>query len=71
MDTQTLTALDMTTQPPVFWAEVYSRSDQRWIPVDPVAGIIRKKAHYEPTSDSGPVRMIYVVGFEEGELSAL
>ncbi|EKC98024.1 hypothetical protein A1Q2_07686 [Trichosporon asahii var. asahii CBS 8904] len=45
--------------------EVYSRSDQRWIPVDPVAGIIRKKAHYEPTSDSGPVRMIYVVGFEE------
>lgn len=57
----------MTTQPPVFWAEVYSRSDQRWIPVDPVAGIIRKKAHYEPTSDSGPVRMIYVVGFEEGE----
>lgn len=61
---------DMTAQPPVFWAEVYSRSDQRWIPVDPVAGLIRKKAHYEPASDNGPVRLVYVVGFEEGELKA-
>jgi len=51
----------------VFWAEVFSRSDQRWIPVDPVQGTIRKKGHYEPTSDNGPVRMLYVVAFEEGE----
>ncbi|BEI91040.1 uncharacterized protein CcaverHIS019_0311100 [Cutaneotrichosporon cavernicola] len=56
---------DMMAQPPVFWAEVYNRSDQRWVPVDPVNGIIRKKAHYEPQSDSGPVRLVYIVAFEE------
>lgn len=58
---------DMTEHPPVYWAEVYSRSDQRWIPVDPVKGTIRKKSEYEPQGDSGPVRMTYVVAFEEGE----
>ncbi|KLT44519.1 Rad4-domain-containing protein, partial [Cutaneotrichosporon oleaginosum] len=52
---------DMMAQPPVFWAEVYNRSDQRWVPVDPVNGIIRKKAHYEPQSDSGPVRLAYIL----------
>ncbi|WVQ65333.1 uncharacterized protein L199_003509 [Kwoniella botswanensis] len=56
---------DLSEQPPVFWAEIFSRSDQRWIPVDPVRGIIRKKTHYEPTSDSGPIRMVYVVAYEE------
>ncbi|ODN81917.1 hypothetical protein L202_02261 [Cryptococcus amylolentus CBS 6039] len=56
---------DLSDQPPVFWAEIFSRPDQRWIPVDPVRGVIRKKQHYEPTSDSGPVRMLYVVAFEE------
>ncbi|WVW84955.1 hypothetical protein I302_106991 [Kwoniella bestiolae CBS 10118] len=56
---------DLSEQPPVFWAEIFSRSDQRWIPVDPVQGIIRKKTHYEPTSDSGPIRMVYVVAYEE------
>ena len=29
-------------------------------------GIIRKKAHYEPASDAGPIRMVYVIAFEEG-----
>lgn len=57
--------------PPVFWAEIFNRVDQRWIPVDPVAGIVRKKAQYDPGSDSGPVRMVYVVAFEEGELPAI
>ena len=58
---------DLSQQPPVFWAEVFSRSDQKWVPVDPVSGIIRKKGLYEPTSENGPIRMAYVVGFEEGE----
>ena len=58
---------DLSKQPPVFWADVFSRSDQRWIPVDPVNGIIRKKTGFEPVSDSGPIRMSYVVAFEEGE----
>ncbi|KAK8858825.1 hypothetical protein IAR55_003055 [Kwoniella newhampshirensis] len=56
---------DLTDQPPVFWAEIFSRSDQRWTPVDPVRGTIRKKNHFEPTSDSGPIRMLYVVAYEE------
>lgn len=30
-------------------------------------GIIRKKLGYEPPTDSGPVRMLYVVAFEEGK----
>lgn len=58
---------DLSDQPPVFWAEIFSRSDQRWITVDPVKGTIRKKKDFEPKGDSGPVRMLYVVAFEEGE----
>lgn len=59
--------IGLADQPPVFWAEVFNRSDQRWIPIDPVRGIIRKKSGYEPPTDSGPVRMLYVVAFEEGK----
>ena len=62
---------DLSHQPPVFWAEVFSRSDQRWIPVDPVRGTIRKKTHFEPQSDNGPIRMSYVVAFEEGQKTAV
>ncbi|WVQ96321.1 hypothetical protein IAU59_003425 [Kwoniella sp. CBS 9459] len=59
------TKQDLTDQPPVFWAEIFSRSDQRWIPVDPVRGTIRKKNHFEPSTDSGPIRLLYVVALEE------
>lgn len=52
----------------MFWAEVYSRPDQKWIPVDPVRGTIKRKKDFEPSSDTGPIRMLYVVAFEEGEL---
>lgn len=62
---------DLSNQPPVFWAEVYSRPDQKWIPVDPVRGTIKRKKDFEPTSDNGPIRMLYVVAFEEGEFYAL
>jgi xeroderma pigmentosum group C-complementing protein len=50
----------------VFWAEVYSRSEQKWIPVDPVKGVIKRKKDFEPSSETGPIRMLYVVAFEEG-----
>jgi xeroderma pigmentosum group C-complementing protein len=60
-------ASDLAEQPPVFWAEVFSRSDQRWIPVDPIKGHTRKRTLFEPASDNGPIRMLYVVAFEEGE----
>jgi hypothetical protein len=50
---------------------VFSRSDQRWIPVDPIRGIIRKRNIFEPASDNGPIRMVYVVGYEEGVFGIL
>ncbi|KAJ9095375.1 hypothetical protein QFC19_007619 [Naganishia cerealis] len=56
---------DLSQHPPVFWAEVYSRPDQKWIPVDPVRGTIKRKRDFEPASESGPIRMLYVVAFEE------
>lgn len=59
---------DMANQPPIMWAEVFSRADQRWVPVDPIRGTIRKKNQFEPASDNGPVRMTYVLALEEGEL---
>ncbi|GHJ87232.1 hypothetical protein NliqN6_3634 [Naganishia liquefaciens] len=58
-------ALDLSNEPPVFWAEVYSRPDQRWIPVDPIRGTIKRKKDFEPSSDTGPIRMLYVIAFEE------
>lgn len=54
----------------MFWAEVYSRPDQKWIPVDPVRGTIKRKKDFEPSSDTGPIRMLYVVAFEEGEFAS-
>lgn len=57
--------VDLQDQPPVFWAEVYDRPDQKWIPVDPVRGTIKRKKEFEPSSDTGPIRMLYVVAFEE------
>lgn len=65
------TYLDLTRYPPVFWAEVYSRSEQKWIPVDPVRGVIKRKKDFEPSSESGPIRMLYVVAFEEGEVTSV
>lgn len=57
--------VDLHDQPPVFWTEVYDRPDQKWIPVDPVRGTIKRKKDFEPSNDHGPIRMLYVVAFEE------
>ncbi|PIL22401.1 hypothetical protein GSI_15089 [Ganoderma sinense ZZ0214-1] len=69
---------DPTTTAPVFWTEVFSRADARWIPVDPVRVIINKRKAFDPTPNPGattkpdrrrPVRvenrMVYVLAFEE------
>src|SRR5712672_539748 len=61
---------DPTTTPPVFWTEVFSRADARWLPVDPVRCIVNKRKMFDPTpSVSTSVRqenrMVYVVAFEE------
>ncbi|KAH9936108.1 uncharacterized protein B0H18DRAFT_1113556 [Fomitopsis serialis] len=69
---------DPTTTPPVFWTEVFSRADARWIPVDPIRCLINKRKVFDPTPNPNaavkpdrtrPVRvenrMVYVVAFEE------
>ncbi|KAI6044876.1 hypothetical protein EDC04DRAFT_3137624 [Pisolithus marmoratus] len=65
---------DPRLTPPVFWTEVFSRADSRWLPVDPIRGIVNKRHVFDP---SGPQpeeykvsriednRMLYVVALEE------
>jgi len=63
---------DPLTTPPVFWTEVFSRPDGRWIPVDPIRAIVNKRKVFDPTpvgTWSRPAvidnRMMYVLGVEE------
>lgn len=61
---------DPTTTPPVFWTEVFSRADARWLPVDPIRCIVNKRKMFDPTpSSSSSVRqenrLVYVLAFEE------
>ncbi|KAI0288071.1 hypothetical protein BC826DRAFT_1107975 [Russula brevipes] len=63
---------DPLTTPPVFWTEVFSRPDGRWLPVDPIRAIVNKRKVFDPTpvGTSSRVaiadnRMIYVIAVEE------
>ncbi|THH10815.1 hypothetical protein EW146_g8256 [Bondarzewia mesenterica] len=70
---------DPTTTPPVFWTEVFSRADARWLPVDPIRAIVNKRKVFDPSSPSSSAnasraisraarvdnRMSYVIAFEE------
>ncbi|PCH40265.1 Rad4-domain-containing protein [Wolfiporia cocos MD-104 SS10] len=69
---------DPTTTPPVFWTEVFSKPDTRWLPVDPIRCIVNKRKAFDPTqnptANTKPDRvrptkvenrMVYVVAFEE------
>ncbi|KAL0579882.1 hypothetical protein V5O48_002129 [Marasmius crinis-equi] len=59
--------IDPLTTPPVFWTEVFSKPDSRWIPVDSLRGIVNKRHIFDPSTD-GPNpenRMVYVMAFEE------
>ncbi|KAF9013151.1 hypothetical protein BDQ17DRAFT_1342855 [Cyathus striatus] len=66
--------------PPVFWTEVYSRADARWLPVDPIRGYVNNgnsntPQTFGPTGLAHPYananiplvenRMLYVLAFEE------
>ncbi|KAJ7143579.1 hypothetical protein C8R43DRAFT_569152 [Mycena crocata] len=42
--------IDPVTTPPVFWTEVFSRPDARWLPVDPVRGIVNQPHIFDPSS---------------------
>jgi xeroderma pigmentosum group C-complementing protein len=65
---------DPLTTPPVFWTEVFSRPDGRWMPVDSLRGIVNNRKVFDPTPKPqvrpGPRfkqenRMVYVVALEE------
>ncbi|KAH7909238.1 hypothetical protein BJ138DRAFT_1067407 [Hygrophoropsis aurantiaca] len=66
---------DPLSTPPVFWTEVFSRADSRWLPVDPIRGIVNKRHVFDPapSAAAGPSRpapvqenrMLYVVALEE------
>ncbi|KAF5344898.1 hypothetical protein D9758_011558 [Tetrapyrgos nigripes] len=61
--------IDPRISPPVFWTEVFSRPDSRWIPVDPIRGIVNKSKVFDPSDTPSGVhvdnRMMYVLAFEE------
>ncbi|KAK0202067.1 hypothetical protein DFS33DRAFT_1386353 [Desarmillaria ectypa] len=56
---------DPTSTPPVFWTEVFSRPDGRWIPVDPLRAIVNKRNAFDPTGISQQNRLVYVLAIEE------
>ncbi|KAI9443725.1 hypothetical protein F5148DRAFT_784537 [Russula earlei] len=63
---------DPLATPAVFWTEVFSRPDGRWIPVDPIRAIVNKRKVFDPTrvgasSRTATVdnRMMYVLAIEE------
>jgi hypothetical protein len=57
--------------PPVFWTEVYSRPDGRWLCVNPVSANVDRSRTFEPTSSDEFNHMLYVVAFEEGEMNSM
>ncbi|KAJ6504689.1 hypothetical protein C8R47DRAFT_154867 [Mycena vitilis] len=42
--------IDPITTPPVFWTEVFSRPDGRWLSVDPVRGLVNQAHSFDPSS---------------------
>lgn len=40
---------DPTSTPPIFWTEVFSKPDGRWLPVDPIRCIVNKRKVFDPT----------------------
>ncbi|KIK69809.1 hypothetical protein GYMLUDRAFT_34213 [Collybiopsis luxurians FD-317 M1] len=66
---------DPRTTPPIYWTEVFSKADSRWIPVDPIRGYVNKRHVFDPSpstsnpsssaSSGGDNRLLYVLGFEE------
>ncbi|KAI0248652.1 hypothetical protein BJV78DRAFT_1131036 [Lactifluus subvellereus] len=58
--------------PPIFWTEVFSRPDGRWLPVDPIRAVVNKRKVFDPTPTGTSLRpatvdnrMIYVLAVEE------
>jgi xeroderma pigmentosum group C-complementing protein len=58
---------DPLQSPPVFWTEVFSRPDGRWLPVDPLRGIVNNRKVFDPSAlgDQAENRILYVLAIEE------
>jgi len=41
---------DPYSAPPIFWTEVFSRADGKWLPVDPIRAIVNKRKVFDPTA---------------------
>lgn len=57
-----------SSRPPVFWTEVWSRYQRKWIPVDPYRRKYRCKDSMEPARTTQENQLLYAVAFEEGAL---
>ncbi|TFK63043.1 Rad4-domain-containing protein [Pluteus cervinus] len=65
------TASDPLVTPPVFWTEVFSRPDARWIPVDPIRGLVNKRKIFDPTPQApGPSQAPKSVSIISSHLNA-
>lgn len=51
--------------PPVFWTEVFSRPDGRWMPIDPIRNFVNKRKIFQPPAHDTTNRMVYVIAVEE------
>ncbi|KAK4701676.1 xeroderma pigmentosum group C-complementing protein, partial [Phenoliferia sp. Uapishka_3] len=56
---------DEMSRRPVFWTEVWTRSNRHWIPVDPSRKKMRCRGIMEPSRTCVENQMLYVVAFEE------
>ncbi|KAG6836082.1 hypothetical protein H0H93_011588 [Arthromyces matolae] len=60
-----------TTTPPVFWTEVFSRPDGRWIPVDPIRSLVNKRKVFDPTPTSAAPAVTHSPLFPQAYAEAL
>jgi len=68
----TLASPDPTITPPIFWTEVFSRPDARWIPVDPIRSIVNKRKVFDPTpTTSSPSPAVHSALFPSAYAAAL
>lgn len=57
--------------PPVFWTEVWTRSNRQWITVDVSRQAMRCKKAMEPAKGNIENQMIYVCAYEEGRINII
>ncbi|KAF9921763.1 hypothetical protein FBU30_008191 [Linnemannia zychae] len=54
-----------STNPPVFWTEVYAVANQKWITIDPVRGVVNSPLKMHPANSCTTNNLAYVVAYDE------